>query len=303
MLVQDWSAGMVHVEPVNPFEQIQRHESEIRTLAPPWEQGAVDVQAARLAGALEEPCLGRTIKVTGMMTAAAMRRMRMIVRRAKAQMGIPQHLRDPCLSYEVGDPGAAVRDLERPDLCFGDGHREPDLSPGGVAIEGEGNAARISEIDPGRDPRGERFLFALSFSSSMPKRPSRLAVLPRSRFDASLVALLISSGRLLELALTSFSLTASRLSLAGLFSPFPLIEAGVVLKAEGPLEPSAPPFSKPPSTCFTLGSSGVVGVLDPDVVTLPPLDVAALGRKGAGTAEGSSNRAYMLELSDSIPLG
>ena len=148
-------------------------------------------------------------------------------------------------------------------------------------------------------------MLAFSFSSSIPKKPSRLAVLPRSRFDASLVALLISSGRLLELPLASFSFTASepRLSLAGLLSPLSLIEGGVVLKDAAPLGPSAPPFSRPPSTCFTLGSRGVVGVLDPDVGVLPPLEVAALGRNGAGTAEVSRNCGYNRELSDPMPLG
>lgn len=193
--------------------------------------------------------------------------------------------------------------LDRPDFCLGDPHRKPGRSLVGVVIDGEGNAAMMSDIDPGRDPRGEWFLLAFSFSSSMPRKPSRLAVLPRSRFDASLVALLMSSGRLLELPLPSFSLTASRFSLAGFFSPLSLIESGVVLKDEVPLGPSAPPFSRPPRTCWTLGSRGVVGVPDPDVGTLPPLDVAALGLNGAGIADVSSNWEYNRELSGSNPLG
>ena len=45
--------------------------------------------------------------------------------------------------------------LERPDFCLGDGHREPGRSPVGVLIEGEGKAARMSDIDPGRDPLGD----------------------------------------------------------------------------------------------------------------------------------------------------
>lgn len=113
----------------------------------------------------------------------------------------------------------------------------------------------------------------------------------------------MSSGRLLELPLPSFSFSASRFSLAGLFSPLSLIEGGVVLKDEVPLVPSAPPFSRPPSTCCTLGSRGVVGVLDPDVGALPPLDVAALGLNGAGIAEVSSNWEYNRGFSDSNPLG
>lgn len=184
--------------------------------------------------------------------------------------------------------GPALWVRERPDFCLGDPHRKPGRSLVGVVIEGEGNAAIMSDMDPA----AEWFLLAFSFSSSMPRKPSRLAVLPRSRFDASLVALLISSGRLLELPLPSPSLTASRFSLAGLFSPLSLIEGGVLLKDEVPLGPSAPPFSRLPSTCCTLGSRGVVGVLDPDVDTLPPLDVAALGLNGAGMNEVSSNCEY-----------
>lgn len=67
------------------------------------------------------------------------------------------------------------------------------------------------------------------------------------------------------------------------------MEGGVVLKDDTPLGPSAPPFSRPPSTCFTRGSSGVVGVLDPDVLALPLFEVAAPGLRGAGTADGSSS--------------
>ena len=155
MLVQEVSAGRVQVEPVKPLEQTHRQEPEMKTLIPSWEQGAVELQEM-LAEASDTFLFGRTIKVTGMTTAAAMRRMRMIVRRAKAQMGIPQHLRERSFSsYEVSDLGTAVCVLERPDFCLGEGHREPARSPVGVAIEGEGKAASMSDIDPGRDPRGD----------------------------------------------------------------------------------------------------------------------------------------------------
>lgn len=137
----------------------------------------------------------------------------------------------------------------------------------------------------------------------MPKKPSRLAVLPRSRFDANLVALLINSGRLLELPLAcSLSLTASRLSLAGLFAPRSLIDEGTEPKGVAePLDPIAPPFSRPPSTALTRGSKGVVGVLVPDVGTLVLFEIGALGLRGAGTAEVSSNWEYIRPLSG--PLG
>jgi len=98
VLVQEESPGRVHVEPVKPLEQMQRQEPETRMLVPPWAQGAAEVQEERLEAAVGELLLGRTMRVTGMMTAAAMRRMRMMVRRTKAQMGMPQHLRERCFS-------------------------------------------------------------------------------------------------------------------------------------------------------------------------------------------------------------
>lgn len=98
MLVHEESLGRVHVEPVKPLEQMQRQEPETRALVPPWAQGAMEVQEERLVAAVGGFFFGRTMRVTGMMTAAAMRRMRMMVRRAKAQMGIPQQLRERCFS-------------------------------------------------------------------------------------------------------------------------------------------------------------------------------------------------------------
>lgn len=160
----------------------------------------------------------------------------------------------------------------------------------GVFNEGGGKAARMSDIEPDREPRPSLSPLAFSFSSSIPKKPSRLAVLPRSRFDANFVALLISSGRLLELPLASSpSRTASRSSLAGLFMPRSLIEGGTMPRGvPAPLGPIAPPFSRLPSTSMTRGSNGDFGVLAPDVLALPPFDVGALGLRGAGTAEVSS---------------
>ena len=293
VFVQAMSAGLVHFEPVNPLAQTQRQALLTKTLVPPFLHGFELLQAEMSA---EVPpllfFLGKTIRVIGMTTAAAMRRRSMMQRRTKAQIGIPQHFRERCLSvYEVGELGPAVCVLDRPDFAKGDGHREPDFSPFGVTGEGDGKAASMSDIEPEREPRLCLSSLAFSFSSSMPKKPRRLAVLPRSRLDASLVALRISSGRLLELPLDcSLSLTASRLSLAGLLVPRSLIDGGTEPKGVAlPLDPIAPPFSKPPSTALTRGSRGVVGVLVPDVGTLVLFEVGALGRSGAGIADVSSH--------------
>lgn len=256
----------MQVEPVNPFTQTQRQELETRTLIPSLEHGFELLHKERLAFALPF-FFGSTISVTGITTAAAIRRIRMIVSSAKAQMGMPQHFRERCFSsYEVGELGAAVWVRDSPDFCIGEGQREPGWSPVGVLREGEGKAARMSDIEPGLDPRVD-WNRALSLSSSIFKKPNRLAVRPRSRFAASLVARRINSGRLLVLPrVPSFSFTASRLSLAGRFPPFSLIVEVVGLNGDVlPLDASAPPFSRPPRTCFTLGSKGVVGVLDPEV--------------------------------------
>lgn len=90
--------------------------------------------------------------------------------------------------------------------------------------------------------------------------PTRLAVRPRSRFEASLVARRMSSGRLVELPLASPVCAASTFSGGGRLSPFSLIDGAVEVIGEAvPFESKAPPFSRPPSISVTLGSSGEVG--------------------------------------------
>lgn len=288
VLVQAMSAGAVHFEPVKPLAQTQRQLLLTNTVVPPLEHG-FELLHAEMSAELPSFFFGRTMRVTGITTAAAMRRIRIMQSRIKAQVGMPQHFRERCLPvYEVGELGPAVCVLDRPDFGRGDGHREPLLSAAGEANEGDGKRASMSDIEPDRELRP---CLSFSFSSSMPKKPSALEVLPRSRFEANFVALLINSGRLLELPLDcSLSLTASRLSLAGLLVPRSLIDGGTEPKGVAePFDPIAPPFSNPPRTAFTRGSSGVVGVLAPDVGTLVLLDVGALGLKGAGYAEASSN--------------
>lgn len=154
VLVQAVSARVVHLEPVKPFAQTQRHALLTRTFIPPFEQGLELLQAEMSAEVSLLLFLGRTMRVTGMTTAAAMRRTRMMQSSTKAQIGMPQHFRERCLSvYEVGELGPAVCVLDRPDFGSGDGHRKPCFSPTGVTGEGVGKAARMSDIEPEREPR------------------------------------------------------------------------------------------------------------------------------------------------------
>lgn len=146
--------------------------------------------------------------------------------------------------------------LLRADLDSGEGHREPFRSPFGVCTEGEGKALSISEIDPVRDPCPDFSALSLRMFSM----PTRLAVRPRSRFEASLVARRMSSGRLVELPLVSPACAASTFSGGGRLSPFSLIDGAVEVIGEAvPLESNAPPFSRPPSISVTLGSNENVG--------------------------------------------
>ena len=111
----------------------------------------------------------------------------------------------------------------------------------------------MSEIEPVRGPLPALSLDSFSLASSMPSMPSRLAVFPRSRFEANFVARLMSSGRLVALSLPSF--VAFRFKFGGRLVPFPFIDAAVEGDAV-PLEASAPPFSRWPRIWSTLGSTG-----------------------------------------------
>lgn len=88
------------------------------------------------------------------------------------------------------------------------------------------------------------FSLSLSFSLAFNKSsiPIRLAVLPRSKFEANFVARLMSSGRLVALPLPSTSFGSSRFKRGGRLNPFSLIE-GTDGEAV-PLDARAPPFSR-----------------------------------------------------------
>ena len=147
-------------------------------------------------------------------------------------------------------------DLERGE-CGNRGLPRPGV---GVASEGEGKAASMSDIDPDREGCLD-FSFSFSSISSM---PIRLAVFPRSRLDASRVALRISSGRLVALPLGSDSLTASSFNRGGRFPPLSLIEPAVEALGVVPAVDRAPPFSSPAIILATRGSTGDVGEAAPE---------------------------------------
>ena len=104
------------------------------------------------------------------------------------------------------------------------------------------------------DLQGEPF-FSESLPPIMSSITNRLAVLPLSRLEASLVALRMRSGRLVRLPRDSASFTVSMLSRFGLFIAFPFWSGGDEGKGEGVPALIAPPFSNPPRICLTLGSS------------------------------------------------
>ncbi len=139
-----------------------------------------------------------------------------------------------------------VWDRERVDLPWGVG--EVQFEPPGLwymdAVgEGEGKAARMSEIEPDFEALPDFSRISLSLALSMSSMPMRLAVLPRSRLVASFVARRISSGRLVELPRTGLSLALLvRFKGGGLFSPFSVCSdrTGETV----PLDESAPPFSR-----------------------------------------------------------
>ena len=217
------------------------------------------------------------MSVTGMMTATATKRIMMIHKRTKAHKGMPQNLRGRYFSSKLGEPGT-LWPLARPDLGKGEGHLEPGRSPVGVARDGEGKAASMSAMEPSREPFGD---FSFSFASRMLRRPSRLAVFPRSRFEANFVARLINSGRLLELPRTSESLVAARFSRGGLLAFFVCCAGSgdVVLPV-----PIAPPFSRLPRIWLIRGSKDVTGVTLPELGALEGAISEGVG-KASPTAE------------------
>lgn len=204
VVVQPSSVGVLQMDPVKPLAQMQRHCLLITTLVPPCPQALLDWQSERL-GPLFLCCFGRTIRVIGIMTAAAISRSTIMRRRMNAHIGKPQHRRGLGL-FEDWESYLTVWPLESADLPCGDGEGQPFAPLWWVGVEGEGDgkAARISEIEPDEPLAAFSFSFSSSFRFSRSSIPIRLAVLPRSRFEASFVARLMSSGRLVALPLGSF---------------------------------------------------------------------------------------------------
>ena len=135
---------------------------------------------------------------------------------------------------------------ERVDLPCGVG--EVQFEPPGfwymeAVGEGEGKAARMSDIEPFFDALPDFSLISLSLAFNISSMPIRLAVLPRSRLVASLVARRMSSGRLVALPRTGLSFALLlRFSGGGLLNPFSFrsVRSGEAV----PLVEIAPPFSR-----------------------------------------------------------
>ena len=130
-----------------------------------------------------------------------------------------------------------------------------------------GKAAKISDIEADPEPLPALSLASFSFAFNISSIPRRLAVLPRSRFEASFVARLMSSGRLVALPLANPCVDASKLRRGGRLEPLLFITgSGEAV----PLEARAPPFSRWPRIWFTLGSIGdPVGDGSPKYRVLP----------------------------------
>ncbi len=111
--------------------------------------------------------------------------------------------------------------------------------------EGDGKAARMSDIEPDFEGLPDFSRISLSLAFNISSMPIRLAVLPRSRLVANLVARRMSSGRLVVLPRTGLSFALLlRLSGGGLLRPFSFLSEG---SGEAvPLVEIAPPFSRWP---------------------------------------------------------
>ena len=181
----------------------------------------------------------------------------------KAHKGMPQHLRPRVRFFR---PSYPRREL----MCLRDEGTEVHWSRSfgvvGVAWAGFGKEARMPVkepsdlliIPPPSFPSFAGWLnFSLLLSLNTQSMPSLLAVFPRSRLAARRVALLIKSGRLVRLPLTSASRTASTLSFGGRFCPIRSVNEGLVACPKlAALVSSAPAFSKPPRIWLTRGSIG-----------------------------------------------
>ena len=293
-VVQPVSAGAVQFGPEKPFAHTQLQELPDIMLVPPFAQGLLVWQeAARLLAAFCAFCFGRTIKATGTIMAEAARIARTIMSRKNVQSGIPQHRRPT--SREGFSAFKSANDDSWPRPIKGEVHRDMGRRLlEGVARPGGGNEANILVNDPERGrlafvvslPSQRRIASYLRDRSAGPifgplafnksKSPNLLAVRPRSRFEATLVARRIRSGRLVKLPLASTSLSPAELCRICRLDKLRDSEDGDVT-GNGVPGSIAPPFSSPPSTCLTLGSTGTAsgdrlgGV---DLLSCPSIDSA-----------------------------
>jgi len=188
--------------------------------------------------------------MTGTMMAAAMSRMMASMMRTKSHVGRPQQLRR---SFRFVPLGSSMS-ISWSTIPFRSS--QPMWSPVSLArgeLAGGGNQPIIPEIESVGVRSPGDFAFSGLLDLNMSNIPSRLAVLPLSRFVLTLVALRMSSVKLDILVRSSFDVSPNRVGLSR--------GNGDSMMGVGMPEGSAPPLSRFPSICSTTGSKGEAGLL------------------------------------------
>lgn len=139
-----------HDGPVYRLAHTQRQVFILMTLVPPFSHGILFWQEARAGGECRR---GRIVRVTGRMTAAAMRRKTMRQRRRKIHLRIPHNCRslDFVFRPEVESGGKELWPNARFELLKVEVHRDRGSCPTGVDSPGGGKEANMSESEP--EPR------------------------------------------------------------------------------------------------------------------------------------------------------
>jgi hypothetical protein len=184
------------------------------TDVPPLEQGVLFWHScnALLTGTDDPPRflsrLGNAIKNTGKITAAATSIRTTTKTAAKARLDMPQIFRR--LPLEL---------LVRSRLIWRAFHKSSAVALLGLAPLMVAGGGKFASIPPRDEPSDGRCRSGFSLSPTIQSIPSRLAVLPRSRFAASRVARRMRSGRLVSDARASASRTACTSRFGGLLVP------------------------------------------------------------------------------------
>lgn len=223
-VVQLESPGVAQVGPVKPPLQMQPQTPLVNIVVPEFSHLLVSEQAANEAGEEElfADCRGTTIRKMGINTAAAIKRMSIMMTTVKHGTVMPQMRRRPAfrpeevLEESLLYCGSAFVLLLKPFSL-------PGHSDRGVPMAGAGNAESMSDMEESRLPGGRLPSRSLDLPN-ISSMPSRDAVLPRSRFDASFVALLMRSVSDVVEPRASMSRTASMSRRGGRFEASRFVE-------------------------------------------------------------------------------